>query len=194
MRRERKYLRCGGGGYSGFTLKDNDTVGKIATLCSSPPDNVFTSWSMIGSKFIGLSTSVLNCGCMNAALICFNSNILTVLANFGLIVCGFKLTARLCLASSPASGTSPARRRTKVVLPVPFSPNMTMISESVKEPASTVSLKPPRVLWRVLSMRISSAVSTILKERDSSRKRRFSVGMNPSRKMLIPDTPGKCGD
>lgn len=30
MRRERKYLRCGGGGYSGFTLKDNDTVGEVS--------------------------------------------------------------------------------------------------------------------------------------------------------------------
>ena len=33
---------------------------------------------------------------------------------------------------------------------------------------------------------ISSAVSTILNERVSSRNRRFSVGMKPSRKMLMP--------
>jgi len=33
---------------------------------------------------------------------------------------------------------------------------------------------------------ISSAVSTILKESDSSRNRKFSVGTKPSRKMLMP--------
>ncbi|KAJ7712728.1 hypothetical protein B0H16DRAFT_1667418 [Mycena metata] len=137
---------------------------------SSPPDSVLTSWSIRFSKLIGLSTSVWNWGCMNAALICLINSMRTVPGNFG----------------EMSSGSSPARRRTNVVLPVPFSPSMTMISESVNVPPSTVSLKPPRVLCRVLSTITSSAVSTILKESDSSRNRRFSVGMKPSRKMLMP--------
>jgi len=36
----------------------------------------------------------------------------------------------------------PASILMKVVLPVPFCPSMTMISESVNSPASTLSLKP----------------------------------------------------
>ncbi|KAJ7491896.1 hypothetical protein FB451DRAFT_1336058 [Mycena latifolia] len=139
------------------------------------------------SRFIGLSTSVWNCGCMNAALICLMSSMRTVPGNLGEIVCGLSDTCRLCV-TAVSSGGSPASSRTNVVLPVPFSPSMTMISESVNEPPSTVSLKSPSVLCRVLSTTSSSAVSTILKESDSSRKRRFSVGMKPSRKMLIPGT------
>jgi len=35
----------------------------MATRCSSPPDKNCTSWSMIGSIFIGFMTSLTNCGC-----------------------------------------------------------------------------------------------------------------------------------
>ncbi|EJD39591.1 hypothetical protein AURDEDRAFT_71090, partial [Auricularia subglabra TFB-10046 SS5] len=146
----------------------------MATRCSSPPESVLTSWSMMPSRFIGLTTSVVNCGCMKAALICLSSSMRTVPGNLGEMVCGLSETAQACLSTS-TSGVSPASRRTNVVLPVPFSPSMTMISESVNSPASTVSLNEPS--RRVLSMMISSAVSTILKLRLSSRKRRFSVGM-----------------
>ncbi|KAI9458632.1 hypothetical protein BJY52DRAFT_1204294 [Lactarius psammicola] len=147
----------------------------MATRWSSPPDRVFT--------FIGFTTSLWNCALIKAALICFNKSMRTVPGNLGEIVCGLSDTAMLCL-SAGLSGSSPASRRTKVVFPVPFSPSMTMISESVNEPSWTVNLKPPSCL--VLSTSISSAVSTILKERDSSRKRKFSVGMKPSRKILMP--------
>jgi hypothetical protein len=41
---------------------------------------------------------------------------------------------------------------------------------------------------------MSSAVSAILKVRDSSRNRRFSVGIIPSRKMLIPERDGRGGE
>ncbi|EPQ52253.1 hypothetical protein GLOTRDRAFT_26061, partial [Gloeophyllum trabeum ATCC 11539] len=164
----------------------------IATRWSSPPESVFTSWSRIFSKFIGFTTSVWNCGCMNACFICFSSSIRTLPGNFGEIVCGLRLTLNVCRSTS-TSGASPQSRRMNVVLPVPFSPSITMISLSVNEPPSTVSLNPPSVFvmegyeyWRDLSIRISSAVSTILKESDSSRKRRFSVGMKPSKKMLMP--------
>ena len=125
--------------------KEIPSASTIATLCNSPPDSVFTSWSIIASKLIGFNTSVWNCGCMNACLICLSNSIRTVPGNLGEIVCGFKDTANDCLSVS-SSGVSPANRRTKVVLPVPFSPSMTMISESVKLPASTVSLKLPSVL------------------------------------------------
>ncbi|KAJ7739837.1 hypothetical protein B0H16DRAFT_1324807, partial [Mycena metata] len=181
------YARCSGGGDGGLALEDDDAVGEVAMIrCSdSPPDRVLTSWSIRFSKLIGLSTSVWNWGCMNAALICLINSMRTVPGNFGEMVCGFKDTWRFCLTVK-SSGSSPARRRTNVVLPVPFSPSMTMISESVNVPPSTVSLKPPRVLCRVLSTITSSAVSTILKESDSSRNRRFSVGIKPSRKMLMP--------
>lgn len=88
---------------------------------------------------------------------------------------------------------APARRRQKVVFPVPFSPIMTMISESVKSPESIRRLKLPSFFSilgylkaRDLSIANSSAVSAMRKVRDSSRNRRFSVGMWPSRKMLIP--------
>jgi len=60
---------------------------------------------------------------------------------------------RLPRALSPSvppessSGLSiPASMRMKVVLPVPFSPSMTKISESVNSPASTSSEKAPCVL------------------------------------------------
>ncbi|KAJ3742732.1 hypothetical protein DFH05DRAFT_1536478 [Lentinula detonsa] len=108
---------------------------------------------------IGFNTSVWNCGCMKACLIRFNSNIRTVPGNLGDIVWGLRDTDSVCLSVS-ISGVSPASRRTNVVFPVPFSPSMTIISESVKEPASI--------------------------DNDSSRKRRFSVGMKPSKKILIP--------
>ncbi|EDR08215.1 uncharacterized protein LACBIDRAFT_250088, partial [Laccaria bicolor S238N-H82] len=161
----------------------------IATRCSSPPESVFTSWSIMFSKFMGFNTSVWNCGSMNACLICLSNSMRTVPGNLGEIVWGLSETDRVCLSAS-SSGVSPAKSRTKVVFPVPFSPNITIISESVKLPASTVSLNDPKVLCRVLSIASSSAVSTILNERDSSRNRKFSVGMKPSRKMLIPI---RCG-
>ncbi|KAH9932883.1 uncharacterized protein B0H18DRAFT_1083130 [Fomitopsis serialis] len=162
-------------------MRYTDTFGlpsarTIATRWSSPPESD-------GSRFIGFMTSVLNCGCINATLMRFSSSILTVPGKLGEIVWGFSDTLSDCFAVS-SSGVSPASRRTNVVLPVPFSPSMTMISESVNVPDSTVSLNPPSC--RVLSTISSSAVSTILNESDSSRKRRFSVGMKPSRKMLMP--------
>ena len=47
---------------------------------------------------------------------------------------------------SSSGGSRPPSMRISVVLPVPFSPSITMISESVKSPDSTVSLKEPWVL------------------------------------------------
>ncbi|KIY47434.1 hypothetical protein FISHEDRAFT_66131 [Fistulina hepatica ATCC 64428] len=165
----------------------------MATRCSSPPDRVFTSWSMMFSKLMGLSTSVWNCGCMNDCLIRLRSSMRTVPGNFGEIVCGLSDTENESFSVSSSGAVTPASMRTSVVFPVPFSPSMTMISESVKLPSSTVSLNEPIVLVMagyeyccVLVITISSAVSDILKERDSSRNRKFSVGMKPSRKMLRP--------
>ncbi|EKM57565.1 uncharacterized protein PHACADRAFT_88964 [Phanerochaete carnosa HHB-10118-sp] len=168
------------GSSSRYTLALLPSASTMATRWSSPPESVLTSWSMMFSRLIGLTTSVWNCGCMNAALICFRSSIRTVPGNLGEMACGLSETESSWRSVS-TSGVSPARRRTNVVFPMPFSPSMTMISESVKLPGSTVSLKPP-----ILSIMISSAVSTILNERDSSRNRKFSVGMKPSKKMLIP--------
>ncbi|KAF8524286.1 hypothetical protein BU17DRAFT_42962, partial [Hysterangium stoloniferum] len=134
-------------------------------------------------------------GCIKACLICLSSNIRTVPGNFGEIVWGFKDTARDILSVSISGALTPASSRTNVVFPVPFSPNMTIISESVNSPASTVNLNPPSVFVmagyayrRDLSIIISSAVSTILNDSDSSLNRRFSVGIKPSKKMLMPKT------
>ncbi|EED80729.1 predicted protein, partial [Postia placenta Mad-698-R] len=148
----------------------------MATRCSSPPDSVLTSWSRIGSRFIGFKTSVLNCGCIKAALMRFIRSMRTVPGKDGAIAWGLSDTASVCLSVS-SSGVSPASSRTNVVLPVPFSPSITIISESVKLPLCTVSLKLPSVFCRVLSTISSSAVSIILNESESSRNRRFSVGM-----------------
>ncbi|EME50137.1 hypothetical protein DOTSEDRAFT_59265 [Dothistroma septosporum NZE10] len=131
----------------------------MATRCSSPPDKFCTSWSMKSSILSGL----------NAALIFLKNNWRTVPVNFGVIFCGFML---IILQN--------------VVFPVPFSPIMTRISESVKSPDLTVRLKPPNVqdmsgypYARFLSARYSSPASPTRKVRDSSRKRKFSVGMLP---------------
>ena len=79
-------------------------------------------------------------------------------------------------------------------MPVPFSPSMTMISESVKSPASTSSLNAPCVLAMAgyvnrenrLPSSTSALESETLNVSASSRKRKFSVGTNPARKMLMP--------
>ncbi|KAI7901806.1 uncharacterized protein BX663DRAFT_436437, partial [Cokeromyces recurvatus] len=72
-------------------------------------------------------------------------------------------------------------------------PNMTIISESWNSPASTSNLKSPRtfcILGYLYEFAFATdpsvAVSAILKVKDSSRKRKFSVGMLPSKKILIP--------
>jgi len=79
----------------------------------------------------------------------------TVPWNFGEIFCGLYDTLSCGTPSEAASSrspdssaatassllSSPAIMRINVVLPVPFSPNMTTISESVKVPSSTWSLK-----------------------------------------------------
>ncbi|KWU44390.1 hypothetical protein RHOSPDRAFT_17883 [Rhodotorula sp. JG-1b] len=155
----------------------------IATRCSSPPERVVTYWSMMFSRFIGFRTSVLNCGCMNAARTCFRSSSRTVPGNLGAIVCGLSETEKCCSSAALSGLSLPASSLTKVVLPVPFSPRRTMISESVNEPPCMLSLKLPCVLVMV---GYSSTASAILNVSDSSRNRRFSVGILPSRKMLIP--------
>ncbi|ODQ64344.1 hypothetical protein NADFUDRAFT_26880, partial [Nadsonia fulvescens var. elongata DSM 6958] len=105
--------------------------------------------------------------------------------NLGAIFCGFIETLSLG-AFCPSSGDNPpANIRQKVVLPVPFSPIITIISESEKSPASIFNLKSPIVLvillyWksRVCSIKSSSVeISDKRNCRDSVRKRKFSVGM-----------------
>ncbi|KAF1364727.1 hypothetical protein EJ07DRAFT_98465 [Lizonia empirigonia] len=84
----------------------------------------------------------------------------------------------------PSGCIAPASILQNVVFPVPFSPIMTMISESLNSPDSMDSLKLPwSWLWSIMN---SSPASPMRNCNDSSRKRRFSVGMLPSRKMLIP--------
>ena len=68
----------------------------------------------------------------------------TVPGKDGEMVCGLSDTLSVCLSVS-SSGVSPASSRTNVVFPVPFSPSITMISESVNVPDCTESLKPPSV-------------------------------------------------
>ncbi|ODQ78910.1 hypothetical protein BABINDRAFT_172165 [Babjeviella inositovora NRRL Y-12698] len=157
----------------------------MATRCNSPPDKCWTSWSMIPSIFNGLTTS--------ATLIFFKNNWRTVPGNFGAIFCGFMETF-IFGAVLPSSGEiAPANNLQKVVLPVPFSPIMTMISESVKSPAWIFKWKSPWVYsipgyWnaREASWTNASLASDILNCKDSVLKRKFSVGMLPSKKMLIP--------
>ncbi|KAK7207004.1 hypothetical protein BZA70DRAFT_234202 [Myxozyma melibiosi] len=165
----------------------------IATRCNSPPDKFWTSRSMRSSMRSGLQTSVWNWGSRNDERIFLKKSWRTVPWNFGEIFCGFMLTD---MAGSflPLSGSKlPASRRQKVVFPVPFSPIMTMISESVKSPAWTRMWKSPIVFsidgylkLRLLSIMSMSPASANRNCSDSSRKRKFSVGMFPSRKMLIP--------
>lgn len=110
-------------------------------------------------------------------------------------ICGFIDTLNFCSFARSSGISFPASSLTSVVFPVPFSPSMTMISESVNFPALTCSLNPPIVFvidgyenLRDLGVETSSAVSEILNVSDSVRNRRFSVGIIPSRKILIPRT------
>ncbi|KLT44934.1 hypothetical protein CC85DRAFT_241756 [Cutaneotrichosporon oleaginosum] len=172
---------------------------QMATRCSSPPESVCTSWSMMPSKFIGLMTSELNWGCMNMALIRLRRSMRTVPGNLGetgrrySLVWGFIDTRSETWSASLSGLSLPPRSWTRVVLPMPFSPRRTMISESENWPDLTCSLKPPSVLVmfgyvrvRMLGAAVSSTVSAMRNVSDSSRKRRFSVGIMPSRKMLMP--------
>ena len=119
-----------------------------ATRCNSPPERFFTSLSKSCSMFMGFKTSDWNCGCKYASLIFLCSKSRTVDSNLGEIFWGLYETLNSGRSSiSSSSGLMrPAMRRMNVVLPVPFSPRRTMISVSVKSPASTVSLKSPCVL------------------------------------------------
>ncbi|KAI7825403.1 hypothetical protein BX661DRAFT_194146 [Kickxella alabastrina] len=150
-----------------------------ATRCSSPPDRFLTSLSTISSILIGLTTSVWNCGFMKALRIFLSISMRTEPSTWG--------------RSSAACLRFPASMRISVVFPVPFSPSRMMTCDSVNEPPLTDSLKLPMVLvidgyvyvwWRLISS--SVACSTRRNDSASSRKRMFSVGMWPSRKMLMP--------
>mmetsp|Transcript_44486 Transcript_44486/g.144411 ORF Transcript_44486/g.144411 Transcript_44486/m.144411 type:complete len:208 (-) Transcript_44486:1200-1823(-) len=118
-----------------------------ATRCSSPPERYLTSWSSSRSISIGFITSVLNCGWMKASRIFLCSSSRTVPSKDGAIFCGLYETFSLgtCDAASPSGARCPANILMKVVLPVPFSPSMTRISEPEKEPASTCSVNVPSV-------------------------------------------------
>ncbi|KAI9502389.1 hypothetical protein BX070DRAFT_193224, partial [Coemansia spiralis] len=159
-----------------------------ATRCSSPPESFCTSLSIMLSMFIGLTTSVWNCGCMNIDWIFLSRSIRTVPLNLGAIICGLYDTLSCGMStSSPWSGFClPASMLISVVLPVPFSPSKTTICESVNEPCWTVSLKSPSVLLQLRSISWSSICSTMRKVSASSRKRIFSVGILPARNTLIP--------
>ncbi|KAI5818758.1 hypothetical protein BZA77DRAFT_332610 [Pyronema omphalodes] len=124
----------------------------MATRCNSPPDKCLTSWSMKSSILRGLK----------AARTFLRRSSRTVPGNLGLIFWGFMEIDILGTLRVPSGCSAPASILQKVVFPVPFSPIMTIISESVKSPASTLRWKPPRVFSKV---------------GDSSRKRKFSVGM-----------------
>mmetsp|Transcript_9373 Transcript_9373/g.28173 ORF Transcript_9373/g.28173 Transcript_9373/m.28173 type:complete len:204 (+) Transcript_9373:2587-3198(+) len=184
----------------------------MATLCSSPPDRCCTSWSISSSIRMGFITSVMNWGCMYESRMRLCSRLRTVLVNLGLIFWGLYEMLKPGISTKWSSGFSmPASSLMKVVLPVPFSPSITIISESVKAPSSTLStnLAPPRpslasvfmvafmagylYSWNFLgpSSTFSDADSATLKVRDSSRNRRFSVGTKPARKMLMPSRTPK---
>ncbi|KAI8870544.1 hypothetical protein GQ42DRAFT_122144 [Ramicandelaber brevisporus] len=166
----------------------------MATRCNSPPERVLTSWSSSLSMRSGLSTSVLNCGSRKATRILEKKSWWTVPSYVVLIFCGLSDTLSSGISWLPSGFSLPASSLMKVVLPVPFSPNMTMISESVNSPASTLRWKSPWVLVMLgyLNMRMcltsssSTEASCRRKTRDSSRKRMFSVGIMPSRNTLMP--------
>ncbi|KXS17199.1 hypothetical protein M427DRAFT_97187, partial [Gonapodya prolifera JEL478] len=179
---------------------------QMATRCSSPPERAswrrvrrgtkLTDWSMMLSMLRGFSTSVLNCGCMNICLIRLRNNIRTdenkFTSNLGLIFCGLYDTCISGMMASPP----PAIIRMNVVLPVPFSPSMTIISESVNSPAAIKSSPIDLDILgyryrRILSCCNSSAVSARRKVRLSSLNLKFSVGMTPSKKMLMPSRTEK---
>ncbi|ORX67325.1 hypothetical protein DL89DRAFT_275743 [Linderina pennispora] len=135
----------------------------------------------MSSMRMGLATSVWNCGCMNMVRIFLSSSMRTVPANLGAIFCGLYETLSCGMVTSLSGASRPASMRISVVFPVPFSPSSTMICESLNSPASTLSLKLPR-----RSIISSWACSTRRNDSDSWRKRMFSVGILPSRKMLMP--------
>mmetsp|Transcript_18683 Transcript_18683/g.59536 ORF Transcript_18683/g.59536 Transcript_18683/m.59536 type:complete len:221 (-) Transcript_18683:954-1616(-) len=193
----------------------------MATRCSSPPDRYLTSWSSSGSRLSGLVTSVVNCGCIHASRSFLSSSDRTEPSARAEIFCGLYDTfisgtpSAAALSVSPLSSAAtcssllsrPASMRMKVVLPVPFSPSSTMISDCEKEPPLTCSLKerffflPTSVL--VMSgyvnvappvadpVAFSSAVCASLKLSASSRKRMFSVGTKPARNTLMPSRTEK---
>mmetsp|Transcript_28048 Transcript_28048/g.62556 ORF Transcript_28048/g.62556 Transcript_28048/m.62556 type:complete len:92 (-) Transcript_28048:1382-1657(-) len=60
----------------------------MATRWSSPPDKNCTSWSMMGSIFMGFITSEMNCGWTYASRIRLCSSCRTDPSNLGEIFCG----------------------------------------------------------------------------------------------------------
>ena len=104
-------------------------------------------------------------------------------------------------ASSSSGLMSPAMSRMNVVFPVPFSPSNTMISVSVNSPGSMCSVNEPcdlviagyakRRNFVSTAPSRSSAVSATLNVSASSRKRKFSVGTKPARKMFMPSRTPK---
>mmetsp|Transcript_55696 Transcript_55696/g.136714 ORF Transcript_55696/g.136714 Transcript_55696/m.136714 type:complete len:299 (-) Transcript_55696:954-1850(-) len=171
----------------------------MAHRCASPPDRWRTSWSSRRSISSGFVTSVWNCGCEYASRILRANSCCTLPGNLGVIVCGLCDTRSSGTSIDSSSGFRlPASMRMNVVLPVPFWPSSTTICESLKSPASTVSLNVPSVFTIVgylyqptvlaspAPASRSSACSLTLNESDSSRKRRFSVGTKPARNTLMP--------
>ncbi|ODQ57663.1 hypothetical protein WICANDRAFT_35367, partial [Wickerhamomyces anomalus NRRL Y-366-8] len=67
----------------------------------------------------------------------------TVPGNFGAIFWGFMEMFNFGTSKSLSAGMAPANNLQNVVLPVPFSPIITKISESLKSPFSICNLKSP---------------------------------------------------
>ncbi|PKY19851.1 hypothetical protein GLOIN_2v1467226, partial [Rhizophagus irregularis DAOM 181602=DAOM 197198] len=89
--------------------------------------------------------------------------------------------------SSPSALIAPANNLMNVVLPVPFSPSITIISESDMLTLPNVFFISGYLYLLCFSTSFSSsAVSASLNVKDSSRNLRFSVGTLPSKNILIP--------
>ena len=104
------------------------------------------------------------------------------------------------------SSSLPARILTNVVLPVPFSPNKTTISEFLKPPPSISNSKVTYdgffgflycffklgyLKWEYLSDLCSESYWEILKLNSYSLNLIFSVGIKPAKKTLIPSLTEK---
>mmetsp|Transcript_4730 Transcript_4730/g.14616 ORF Transcript_4730/g.14616 Transcript_4730/m.14616 type:complete len:194 (-) Transcript_4730:945-1526(-) len=171
----------------------------MATRCSSPPERCITSWSMSASMLSGFITSETNCGWTYMSRIFLCSSARTDPSNFGEIFCGLYDTLSSGTRVPSSASSIPASIRMKVVLPVPFWPRSTRISESENLPGLISSLNAPIVLviagysYRscLSASPLRSSTSATRKVSASSRKRMFSVGMKPARKMLIPSRTEK---
>mmetsp|Transcript_8518 Transcript_8518/g.25286 ORF Transcript_8518/g.25286 Transcript_8518/m.25286 type:complete len:224 (-) Transcript_8518:870-1541(-) len=175
-----------------------------ATLCNSPPLSCFTLRSKIGSISMGRATSAWNWGCVSASPIFASRRSRTVPLKWVVRLCGLYDTFNSGKPSSSfkLSGLrSPASIRMNVVLPVPFCPNITRISLRAKPPAWTSKRKPRSpidfcnsgyaVIANLSSSSTSSVCSEILKVKATSRNRKFSVGILPSKKTLMPSRTPK---